>query len=288
MAGVSAPIDVASLGPNESSKEASFIDTMLARGVNLHVRDNNGRNALHLMSLYGSDVTNRHNRFVDVARSNARIIARVAAQCPELLDQTDDWGRTPLSYAASLAERTHDSASVSALVEAGADLEIPDNYGNTVLHRLMPAFIESAEIRSLIESLLKKMLDVNHRNRIGQTPLFEIMRRADARDRIETTGGISGALKSLQEAGVDIAAKDKRGQTLLHLAAANWQTGSHWYPAFLEHGLDPMDEDNEHKTSLDVATACSNEKVLALFTGTDHENGVTTRTNTASEPVGAH
>jgi ankyrin repeat protein len=69
-----------------------------------------------------------------------------------------------------------------------------------------------------------------------------------------------------EEADTDWKVKDLAGRTLLHIVAKhNTLRTIGRFKFLLGKGFDPMEEDGERRTALDVATACGNDEVLKLF-----------------------
>lgn len=135
--------------------------------------------------------------------------------------------------------------------------------------------------------------NVNARNVEGETPIFGFFRHASvivetsntyplANDapwsagisknqiRTRTTGEAEHLLwRHFEDVGVDWAAVNAKGQTLLHVAAGVNGISSELlvnrFRFLMEKGLDPMKEDKEHRTPLDIAASLEHEGILALF-----------------------
>jgi ankyrin repeat protein len=147
-----------------------------------------------------------------------------------------DGGFTPLLEA---ARRGHEEV-VSVLIDAGADVDVPDSYGVTpLMFSLISGAAKSA--RQLIE----KGATVNARDIDGRTALVEalttendipdeviaalIAHGADVNVRIAggltplmiAASGSSRLLRMLIEAGADINAKDDSGVSVLRMALDN-------------------------------------------------------------------
>jgi len=70
-------------------------------------------------------------------------------------------------------------------------------------------------------------------------------------------------LKWFEEAGTIWDVKYSEGRTLLHIVASHKTPRTiDRFKLLLEKGLDPMEEDSEKRTALDVAAACGNDEVL--------------------------
>ncbi|SPO06411.1 uncharacterized protein DNG_09100 [Cephalotrichum gorgonifer] len=236
---------------------------LLSLGSDLSARDNRGRNALHHM-IGGSY---HYDSFQD-SFSEALLLA------PELVNQSDINGKTPLLYAASSNSLTK-AKIANALLSAGADPLSADENGDTALHFLAHR-LYTAEIRALFEGLVARGADVNSRNARGETPLFpycvrtqeqeqEYLNRDEDEDEDDDQGeriSEAEATPMLVALGADFFAMDARGRGLLHVAASG---GAGRFKELMGVGLDPMLEDGAQRTAVDVAAACENSDVLALF-----------------------
>jgi ankyrin repeat protein len=131
-------------------------------------------------------------------------------------------------------------------------------------------------------------LPINGKNNAGETPLLINFGQPRYDDFMDFMVGFTTKVKAgheddddimalFKKAGADFQARNNAGQSLLHLVAAA-TTGStrvrrnriaklttNRFQALLDMGLDPMLEDNQQRTSLDIAAACRNEDILKLF-----------------------
>ncbi|MBC6412135.1 MAG: ankyrin repeat domain-containing protein, partial [Hyphomonadaceae bacterium] len=89
---------------------------------------------------------------------------------------------------------------VTALIDAGADIEAQDKDGRTPLYQA--AFLGKAET---VAALIKAGADVNARTKYSQTPLHKAHG--------------AGMVAALIEAGADVEARDKWGKTPLRVVA---------------------------------------------------------------------
>jgi hypothetical protein len=93
--------------------------------------------------------------------------------------------------------------------------------------------------------------------------------------------GDNDGLLFFKDIGADFFAIDNFGTSLLHVVAGR-EVGSssfhcedelkaptenlvQWFKFLMDMGLDPMLEDAQQRTPLDVAAACGNEHILKLF-----------------------
>eukprot|EP00437_Effrenium_voratum_P053355 CAMPEP_0181518092 /NCGR_PEP_ID=MMETSP1110-20121109/65072_1 /TAXON_ID=174948 /ORGANISM="Symbiodinium sp., Strain CCMP421" /LENGTH=251 /DNA_ID=CAMNT_0023648451 /DNA_START=57 /DNA_END=809 /DNA_ORIENTATION=+ len=119
------------------------------------------------------------------------------------LSATDKWGSTPVLMA--LEDGT--AEMLEALVEAGVDLNVTDNGGNT------PAILVADGLDDMAEKLLillKAGADLEKANRRGRTPAHVLAERGEV-----------DALRVLIQAGVNLNAKTPDGYTAADIAALN-------------------------------------------------------------------
>jgi ankyrin repeat protein len=112
----------------------------------------------------------------------------------------DEYGRTPLHYAAS----DGDAAGVAALLKAGYDPNLQDDDGRTPLHSGA-----QANAPAVVELLLQAGAEVDVADAWGNTPLF----RAVFESR-----GEGAVIRLLREAGADPYHKNNSGVSPLSLA----------------------------------------------------------------------
>ncbi|CAI7632375.1 unnamed protein product [Penicillium pancosmium] len=257
----------------------TVLEELLDRGANTAAQDKMGKTVLHhlfdpqdppfdpIEPQGGLD-----KEFVET------ILRSITLRSPDLVHTPDHYGNTPLH----LALKRHSFHDINLLLENGADALRPDREGYTGLHYLARS-IQKSECKDMFRKFLDIGVDINSRNNEGETPLF----------RYIANTGLGGGLQSLElaetlaseltepcfdffrENGADFFARNKGGSSLLHLLAsfecASWVrevlssiiVGR--FKALMSLGLDPMVEDLQQRTSLDIAAACGNEAILKLF-----------------------
>lgn len=128
-------------------------------------------------------------------------ISELLAQGAELNATTDKSGETSLHLSARYAR----ADAAKRLLDAGADVNCPDNTGRTPLHTAV-----AADARGVFQILLRnRATNLNSRMKDGTTPLILAARLA-----------IEGMVEDLITADADINAADDYGKTALHWAAA--------------------------------------------------------------------
>ena len=106
-------------------------------------------------------------------------------------------------------------------LEAGADVNAVDNWGDTPLHSLVSRSPDNKA--ELIGVLVDAGANVDARNCRNRTALFTAI---DGED--------TDSIKALLEAGADVNTRDKSGETPLH--SATWQRDTDLLRLLLEHG----------------------------------------------------
>lgn len=151
---------------------------------------------------------------------------------PDLLSANDRLGWTALHRAVS-----HGNAGLTRLLlAAGVPVDAEDRRGETAL------FFAVFQDTTLLEVLLSAGADPNHRNTLGDTPLF-LAGDADACDQA----------RMLLSAGADPRACNDLNQTALHAASAGGSWGV--VKALLEAGAEVNGRDGQGKTALHWAVS---------------------------------
>ena len=161
---------------------------LVEAGVDLNVQDEFGNTALMLAAVAGG--------FNSVKYLTERMSV-------SSLNQTNKKGQTALMMAAKVSNDAP-GLCVKFLVEAGVDLNVQDEFGNTAL---MLAAVAGGfnSVKYLTERI--SVSSLNQTNKKGQTALM----RAASNNSSEQTS----CLKCLVEAGADVNVQCKRGYTAL-------------------------------------------------------------------------
>ncbi|KAF2872303.1 ankyrin repeat-containing domain protein [Massariosphaeria phaeospora] len=247
----------------------SFLDHAFARGADPLARDNAGRNILHHLLHASSDYAHRP----DDCRRSIVTLTRLANAYPALINQADIHGRTPLHAALRHAVLHCDTAPADALLTAGADPFAVDAAGHSALHILAYRVLGSAPVRALAQTLMRCGVDINARNARGEPPLFNLVKTLPAPAHVWVPRSpraenvrLAAALALFEAAGAQLGARDGRGRGVLHVVAAGRaRRRVQWFKVLVGKGCDPKDEDAEKRWALDVAAACRNKAILAIF-----------------------
>ncbi|KAF4979184.1 hypothetical protein FZEAL_4557 [Fusarium zealandicum] len=245
---------------SDEIERVTVFQRLVFLGAELSAKDNFGRNALHYMIC-----DNEGNSFDGFKDS----LNYVLKEAPGLIHQADCDGKTPLHYALARVANRKSPRLAELLLSAGADpLAITEN-GDNALH-ILARRLDTKTLRDFFKALAGRGVDVNERNKQGETPLFAFCahnKTAWRSDRWcdsdkDEDDAVEHAVPLLQKLGADVFARDVKGRGLLHVAASG---AVGLFKALMEIGLDAMLEDEAQQTAIDVAAACKNKRVLELF-----------------------
>ncbi|ENH72595.1 Serine/threonine-protein phosphatase 6 regulatory ankyrin repeat subunit C [Fusarium oxysporum f. sp. cubense race 1] len=245
---------MSSRGPKGAREDYLPLRLLLDKGADAYAVDNFGRNALHIR--LGSRALND---------DKLEGLKDLGDAVPALINQTDADGYRPLHY--GLAALTHGEFDqtepnwLDYIITQGADMLATDGLGNNALHYLAPGVFgclcyDGSHTRDPFERFLKLGLDINARNNAGQTPAFFLAMRGYDDDNVD------GVVSWLDELGVDWQARDDKRRTILHEMADEKE---YLFKAIMNKGVDPLAEDVDGRSTLDLVAAYDNEDVLKLF-----------------------
>jgi ankyrin repeat protein len=247
------------------------IRTLLNAGADPLAVDDESRTPLHwFCTLPGNDFDEAHrDAFVALARHG-----------PAAVHMTDKEGRKPLH----LALETYSTGAqaspfmIQHLLSVGADPAEPDPLtGNSALHFIAPRLVGESTAVAAATALFRDLaarLDINARNKAGETPVFTF---AGASWEDSRSVKQAEALDVFIDLGADLMAVDGKKRTLLHVTAGrDWRSRrySEWdlrkditetYKKLLGLGIDPKAEDDQLRTSIDIAVAGLLTEVVRLF-----------------------
>lgn len=247
-------------------------------GADVHAVDNTGSTTLHY-----------------AVKSSLRQTTNKLIQRGVSATTKDKDGLTPLYYALDSASYCNDKVkrwAVEPLLNAGANpMEVgPD--GRTPLHFLAPSLMtcssvdgkdllheyrqpgdpdQFAEYSKLYQRFIDAGCDCEARDNQGNTPLFPYVAAVKYYSELETPNPPDPKDQRKMFAEHDIHAVNNEGDTLLHDVARREDSyespddGLELFKLLVELGLDPTKENNIQVTALDVAAACGNEDILALY-----------------------
>lgn len=248
---------------------------LLDLGVNPCAVDNDGKNALH--HLCANEDIEEDTILQFLAHSSA----------PMLLSQKDKHGYLPLHFALIVLR----PAIVDKILELISQeyLLIADPEGKTALHHIASQCLETTERKSTpysydphpdswhdgVISLFTKYLSlggsdsINTSDNLGNTPLLTFLSSPSHRPSHDSTFNethVTYLEKLFREA--NWKAVNNKGEGALHVVAnreGKEGIDKELFEILMKSGLDPLMEDNQGRTALDVAAARGKEEILGLF-----------------------
>eukprot|EP00759_Apiculatamorpha_spiralis_P051871 PhF_6_TR552/c0_g1_i2/m.511 len=217
------PIDFDGMTPLHlaASQSEHVAKLLLNVGSDLHAEDSHGNTPLHYACFYGVEA-----------------VARLLLDCGAAPNARNHGGNTPLHYAVLRGEEDGMQSVVTYLLKLGADVNAPDDKGDTAL-----MFACQQKNTTLASSLLRwKDISINTRNLAGYTPLLcalsnsmtevallMIQMGADVNScDVHNSSPLSYACAAgleavcfalMQKGGVDLMCTNDMGNTSLHYAA---------------------------------------------------------------------
>lgn len=251
----------------------STISILLEKGADIHVLNDKGQNALHILLSHNPDPGGSNC----LKGAFDTFVSKVPTT--KIINQADDSGKTPLLHA---VQNCHLFAT-STLLSASADPSTTDNEGDNVLHHIAPYLFSIMRFSSkrepnpqyieICKTFLSLGVPINASNTYGQTPLHRAFIQGSA---------TSAMLQFFIDNGADVRAVDGEGKNLLHLIASVPQKEDvlvyEWdreervkeedevWRLLTEKGgvaeLNPSDEDWQQRSVWDLANASGNKAVL--------------------------
>jgi hypothetical protein len=158
--------------------------------------------------------------------------------------------------ALTLACRTDRENIAMTLVNAGADINHANMYGNTSLHEAI-----REDFLGLAEQLMGARANVNVRNHKGSTPLHFLC--YSSREETGDIGASHHMAKALISAGADVNAADKEGMTPFLVCCASGREDL--MDILIEHGARTDVKDNHHRSAVEIAKFYEHPKIAARF-----------------------
>ena len=225
--------------------------------IDYSASDHRGRHTIfYLLRLWSVDIV---DRFLSIPSLKSMIL------------QKDNFGFSPLHVA---LETNQVQACFDLMREGNADLLEPDPHGDTALHHISRHHFSNPEALALMKTYLSLGGDINARNNLGDTPLLTYLA---TRNR-EPTG-----LSFYVENDAELTAANYSGETALHILAkidtglekslfgggggGGGGNGQDFklFAKLVLRGCDPLHEDFERRTALDIAATVGNQGIVDLY-----------------------
>jgi ankyrin repeat protein len=260
------------------AKESPPVMRLLEYGADIMAMSNDGRNALHHL-LDNPDIEQE---------TIMQVLDKEPEACKKMLNNKDNEGYTPFH----IALRVLRPEVCFRLLDLGADLLDPDPAGASALHHIASQYLQhhrpqrgqhlqQKHLDGHHEKALKlwsRYLDlgssINVRDGTGSPPLFAYLSsppKDDYRKPEHSCCHLESFSKLFDAEDLDIAARNNAGETALHRIARRGRN----YHAKDEHDrqlieffvkdMDPLAEDKQGMTALDVAAATGKREILELF-----------------------
>ena len=184
------------------ANDTEIAQVLIKSGLNVNQKNKEGRtpifyannlDAYKYLISEGADIKakDNHQNTLLHAALNVDVLSYLSGQGLDI-NAPNDVGQTPVFFANS-------ADALKFYIDHGADVKVIDKHGNSLLHSNVDARL----------MLLNYGLDIHAKNDEGQTPLFFVdLNRTDV-------------LSAYIEAGADINARDKHGNTIVHYQFAS-------------------------------------------------------------------
>ncbi|KAF4999305.1 hypothetical protein FGRMN_2533 [Fusarium graminum] len=244
--------------------DRSPLQLLLEKGANPFAVDNYGRNAMH--HILGSEIPN------DQKLTALETLGDAVSALAKLVDND---GYHPLHYGLGRLIRWRikkdDPEWLDYIDSHGADMLAVDSFGNNALHYVASDIAicssdSTINLQDIFERFLKLGLNINACNYAGQSPMFFLT--GVHHDESEN---VIRMINRFDELGVDWKVRDEKKRTILHEMANESEI---LFKAIMDMGVDPLAEDIDGRSSLDLAAAYGNGDVLELFDQTIEEEDI--------------
>lgn len=243
---------------------------LLAAGLQVDAVDSLGRTPLHYAADFGNHAIAEaligHGASINIKDKEGCTPWHFAARVKSIglgifgnsgqefnLDDTDNYGRTPLHYAAL----SGNPGPMKSFIENDADLNIKDKNQRTPLH--YAARVGIAGVKLLLKA--GRTLDINARDEDGCTALQYAAHRGHVK-----------AIQMLIEHGADVTIMDNSGGGLLHHAVhGNVRSIQYLLSPELNLAVDVNAKDNNGCTPFYIAFKTGRKSIIACLL--DHING---------------
>lgn len=239
---------------------SSIAKALLSAGADPSVPKQSGASAIHFAVQSGNadlvhDILDKDPTLIEAVgdertplhlavTTGQLVVTRLLIERGANIDARGWRNATPLIAAAY----TNQMDTARILLNHEPDLDLFDDKGWTPLH----AAIDS-DLTDFARMLVEAGANPNHPGK-GQSTPMHVAIRSHQHQSLDYLVGLKG---------VRINAQDKRGQSLLHTAAAAGAVDE--AKVLLEHGIDKSLKDSKDRTALDIATRYKRKEIVALL-----------------------
>ena len=230
-----------------SNGEIKRVEELVNNRYDVNVTDHLGNNALHLAT--DPDILSY------LLGTSCDINARNAEGDTPL----NSWYKMNLKATSCMLNFDKIRHKMAALIDAGADCNIPNNLGQTALHTVLRyggdvglSLTEEQVIDLVTLLIINGHADLSKADYENFSPLHY----AVCEDSM-------AAIEILLQSGSDVHSQNVWGGTALHLLC--YTDNSDWMNVLFEYGADPRAEDHEGKTCLHMAASIGNTSSMALI-----------------------
>ncbi|EAY23235.1 ankyrin repeat protein, putative [Trichomonas vaginalis G3] len=215
--------------------DKEFIEFLISRGADIHLKDSLGRIAL----------------FYAIESSNKELVEYLISQGSDI-NAKDQKGRSPLHCAVTFNRKE----IVEMIVSHGADLNAKDNYfENTALHLAV-----TFKFPYITEYLVSQGIDINAVNRDEETPLMKAANNGSIKDA-----------EILLKYGADIDCRTVfQEQSAIHLAVLKGNIA--FVELLLKYGSSLYEKDIDGRNALHYAVISGNDSMLEYVI--EHTDGI--------------
>jgi ankyrin repeat protein len=228
--------------------------------INFNMHDKSGDHLLSAISRY------------DARHFTGDIIHTILTQAPELLNQPNKKGRTPLEIA-----YLYNNANVmTELIESGADIEKSNIMPTLLLDKIISCHFRSKSNSFIAETLVKlyqEGADLLYPQRKNILSIIE---------RIVVNNYMDNPLKELAENGYDLHMRGRHGNTLL-ISAAEIDDSTDTVSFLIKYGIELDAQNDRGETALFRAARLENYSIIQCLLEANanpdipDNNGITAR-----------
>lgn len=248
-----------------------FIQTLIQQGINIDLKNNAGQTPLMIamqrkhVELAEVLIKNGANFNVRDKQGDPLIMQVIACDVDKIslltlllrqakieINAQNEYGRTALFKA--FHNNTACLKPARLLLEAGADPNMRNQHGYSVLHRAI--FRQREDHTATVKLLSQYGAKINAKDQQGNTPLLYAAKHAE----------YPAILSALIKHGAHTYTVDDRGNNLLHAVAMNTKADNIvFYRAILKLGISRTAQNKKGQTPLEVAIQKQNQRMIDVL-----------------------